>query len=328
MWATGKHRLAIAALASLCLLAGPGAAAADRLVLGNTHALLTSLIFIADELGYFTREGLQVEVKRLSTGGDGLKGIQEGRLDLYNASDVTFVKHFHRHPQLRLISTLGEWNNETKILARGDRGIETPADLRGKRIAVHRGLAMHWFLDRFLARNGLTEQDVQPVFLHLARQPAALAAGEVDALVSREPFLRQGREALGANHRLLEAPGLMIKRFVLITHQGLVDADGGRLSRLLRALVRAEHLVKEDPAQAALIIAGRLHASVETVQQQMKEIRLRLSLDDHLLFTLEKVARWWQGVDGRSEPRNINFLDVIKTGPLREAKPYGVLIRR
>jgi ABC-type nitrate/sulfonate/bicarbonate transport system substrate-binding protein len=323
-----NHRLLVPALALLSLLIAHAARATEGLVLGNTHALLTGLIFIAQERGYFAAEDLQVDVVPLSTGSDGLEGIREGKLDLYDASDVTFVQHYHKYPHLRVISTLGEWNNETKILARADRGVDGPSDLRGKRIAVHRGLAMHWFLDRFLARNGLTEQDVQPVFLHLARQPAALAAGEVDALVSREPFLRQGREALGANHRLLEAPGLMIKRFVLITHQGLVDADGGRLSRLLRALVRAEHLVKEDPAQAALIIAGRLHASVETVQQQMKEIRLRLSLDDHLLFTLEKVARWWQGVDGRSEPRNINFLDVIKTGPLREAKPYGVLIRR
>jgi NitT/TauT family transport system substrate-binding protein len=238
------------------------------------------------------------------------------------------VQHYHKYPHLRVISTLGEWNNETKILARADRGVDGPSDLRGKRIAVHRGLAMHWFLDRFLARNGLTEADVKPVFMHLAEQPAALARGEVDALVSREPFLGDARGRLGSNYRLLEAPGLMIKRFVLITRQDFIKAGTDRLTRLLRALAQAERLVRDDPDQAARIIARALHGDSATLRTRLDEVRLRVMLDDHLLFTLEKVARWWQTLEAYPEPWDINFLEVIDAGPLRAAKPHGALIRR
>ncbi|KQP94055.1 sulfonate ABC transporter substrate-binding protein [Methylobacterium sp. Leaf113] len=79
-----------------------------------------------------------------------------------------------------------EW---TALVTTRDSGIRTPADLKGKRIAVTRGTDPHIFLIRALQGAGLTEKDAKLVLLQHADGRTALERGDVDAWAGLDPMM-------------------------------------------------------------------------------------------------------------------------------------------
>lgn len=88
-----------------------------------------------------------------------------------------------------------EW---TALVTRADTGIKTPADLKGKRVAVTRGTDPHIFLIRALAEAGLEEADIQLVLLQHGDGKAALLRGDVDAWAGLDPIMAGAEVADGA----------------------------------------------------------------------------------------------------------------------------------
>ncbi|WP_241835031.1 ABC transporter substrate-binding protein [Pseudofrankia asymbiotica] len=73
--------------------------------------------------------------------------------------------------------------NTQTIYARKDSGIQAPADLRGKKIAVTVGTSLHGYLLQQLDAAGLTEKDVTLVNVPVASLVSTFSSGQVDAVV-------------------------------------------------------------------------------------------------------------------------------------------------
>jgi sulfonate transport system substrate-binding protein len=78
--------------------------------------------------------------------------------------------------------------NTQTIYARPDSGIHTPADLKGKKVAVTVGTSLHGYLLRQLDSAGLTEKDVTLVNVPVTSLVATFGSGQVDALVYANQF--------------------------------------------------------------------------------------------------------------------------------------------
>jgi sulfonate transport system substrate-binding protein len=88
-----------------------------------------------------------------------------------------------------------EW---TALVTRPDTGINTVADLKGKRIAATRGTDPHIFLIRALQEAGLSEKDVTVVLLQHGDGKAALIRGDVDAWAGLDPLIASAELENGA----------------------------------------------------------------------------------------------------------------------------------
>ena len=84
--------------------------------------------------------------------------------------------------------------NSQTIYARSGSGIHTPADLKGKKIAVTVGTSLHGYLLRQLDSAGLTQKDVQLVNVPVTSLVTTFASGQVDAVV----YVTQYRAAVTA----------------------------------------------------------------------------------------------------------------------------------
>jgi sulfonate transport system substrate-binding protein len=77
----------------------------------------------------------------------------------------------------------------TYVVARNGSGIETIADLRGKRVSASRGTILQLSLGSILERQGLTERDIQLFDLITADQISAVQSGDIDAVVGTASVL-------------------------------------------------------------------------------------------------------------------------------------------
>jgi sulfonate transport system substrate-binding protein len=87
----------------------------------------------------------------------------------------------------KVLSSYG--SSPTYLVARNGSGIETTADLKGKKVALSRGTILQLSLNAILAREHLSEKDVQLFDLITADQISAIQSGDVDAVVGTSSVL-------------------------------------------------------------------------------------------------------------------------------------------
>jgi sulfonate transport system substrate-binding protein len=98
----------------------------------------------------------------------------------------------------RAIATIQYRNkSDDGILVPKGSDITSPEQLKGKKIAVAKGSSAHGLILKLLNRIGLTQKDVQLVFLAPADGLAAFSTGQVDAWAVWHPYIAEA-EADGA----------------------------------------------------------------------------------------------------------------------------------
>jgi sulfonate transport system substrate-binding protein len=87
----------------------------------------------------------------------------------------------------RVVSSYG--SSPTYLVARNGSGIETIADLKGRKVALSRGTILQLSLNAMLTRERLAEKDVKVFDLITADQISAIQSGDVDAVVGTSSVL-------------------------------------------------------------------------------------------------------------------------------------------
>lgn len=91
-------------------------------------------------------------------------------------------------------------------------GIDSIADLKGKKVGVEIGFVGHLLLLNALEKNGLTEADVELVNVPTNETPQVLASGDVDAIVAWQPNSGQALDLVPGSTRIYSSadePGLI-----------------------------------------------------------------------------------------------------------------------
>jgi NitT/TauT family transport system substrate-binding protein len=200
-------------VAALLVIAGASPAAdAEPLRLRYTVWPGYGPIFVAHERGLFAKEGLQVELIEMEEHTAAFAGLAAGQVDavLGTPSDIPAFSLPGEEP-LACALALDDDLGGTGILAAKD--IRSITDLAGKSVAFLQGSLAQFYVNVLLNQVGLSEADVE-VVVDLTAEDAvtALLLREVDAAVTWEPWLSQGRAAEHV-HVLTDSskqPGLLI----------------------------------------------------------------------------------------------------------------------
>jgi NitT/TauT family transport system substrate-binding protein len=155
-------------------------------------------MFLAQERGYFADEGLDIEFVPFRSAAEALPALASGELALSaGAPDPSVFNAARRDVGVKLISSLS-------IVQQGDAGAalvirqdhldsgryrDLP-DLKGMNIAIHiLGTTPQLYMERILAKGGLTVDDVQFTIVQIPDQIGALANKAVDAAWAIDPFV-------------------------------------------------------------------------------------------------------------------------------------------
>lgn len=172
-----------AAMAATLGLAGAARAEPFRLIVTHLEPPLVpnSVMDLAVELGYFAREGVEVELVRVQQTPSAMAAILAGEGDMANVGvDAVLQQKVRGEKTLRAVTSP---NKSLPFLIASRQEIAAPADLANRSFGVGRvGSLDHSLSTRVLAANGIEMDSLDVVALGQPSVRAqALAAGRIDA---------------------------------------------------------------------------------------------------------------------------------------------------
>ena len=248
-------RLALAL--ALALIAAP-AAAEDRMTLllewfvNPDHGP----IILAEELGYFADEGLEVEIVAPSNPADPPKMVAAGQAEIA----VSYQPELHLQvdqglPLIRVGTLVATPLN--CLLVRADGPVATIADLKGRKVGYSVGGVEEVVLDVVLGQHGLSADDVEMVNVNFALSPA-LMSGQVDAVIGAyRNFELNQMEIEGVEGRCfpIEAEGVPpYDELIYIANPARMDRD--MVNRFLAATERAVQYIVNNPEASWDVFKG------------------------------------------------------------------------
>ena len=247
-------RLSCRALAALLLsLSTVGGAAAEPLRIRYSVWVGYGPLFLAKEKGYFKAENVDVQLVKMEDPKESYQAMGAGRLDGVVSTVDTVIPHLRTGAEFQYVLALDDSAGGDGIVARKE--IKSVRDLRGKRVAVQAGSVSQFFLNVLLRDAGLSEKDVQVVNMKPGDAGAAFVAGAVDAAVTWEPWLSNGKSA-PHGHMLVDSsqtPGLITD--VLVFRREVIEKRAREIQGVVDAWHKAVAYWEKNPAESNRIMA-------------------------------------------------------------------------
>jgi sulfonate transport system substrate-binding protein len=226
------------------------------------------------------------------------------------------------NPNVRMLLTVAE--GLYRVIARKSAGINTLADLRGKKITTPRNTSAHYYLVRMLASAGLQESDVTLVNAAATDMPGAVARREADAISMWEPEAQNALNVLKGDATVFQNNKLYRELFSLYTTTDVLNDPRRRreLVEFVRALIVASRKTRETPKQVIPLVARMIKQPEDTVAGSWKFHAFPAALPDDTLNLMTEEERWIaKNQSPQREPRTREQLAaMIDTSVLKDAQ--------
>ena len=322
-------RTAIPAFLVLFLVACRGASwgSMTSLHVGTTTNEVNLLILIAQDRGYFAGNGLDVTRTTYPSGVAGLAGLLDHEVELVTGSEFAFVDHVLQDAGVCALAVIDRSAIEY-LVCRGDRGIESVADLKGKTVGVPLGSRPEFALHRFLYLEGIDVADVRLVDVPVDRSAEALTSGEVDAIAAWQPYTTQASEWLEGQVVSWSVQEDQPSYTLLMSRSGWAADNRDVSVRFLTSLLRAEEYVAANPEDAIAFMHDMWDYDEAYVESIWPEHSFSVLLDQALVVAMEDQARWIMSHDQAGKRQMPDFLDSICAEGLEAVKPEAVKLIR
>ena len=263
-------------------------------------AIANAPLFIADEEGFFAREGIKLEFVTLSTDlSQNIPALEQEKVDAIAAQlNVGFFNAIAKGARSRIVVDRGHVDSRscdfTGIIGRGSlfTSDDPPASqLRGRRFAANAAGASGYLIGRYLSSKGMTNTDVQFVALPDNVQFQALESGSIDALFATEPRLTpslRGNRLIASGNKY--TPGLQYSFIVFGPSLRVTHRDLGQ--RFINAYLRGVRQYNQGKTARNLdIISRRVNLNADTARSVCwAPIQNDGSLDSPSLMDFQKWA--------------------------------------
>ena len=312
--------LALVPMLTACATTGAGNEQ-TLAVYGNKQTFEIAPVLLASEEYYSGPSAVRMGSIANLVGDPPVRGFgEEGEADLATNAETQALRYSVRHPNLRIVMTVSE--GLYRIVARRSAGIESVADLKGKRIATIAETSSGYFLRLMLEKEGIDFDEIEDVpIVPLAGMTEALAKGEVDAVVIWEPESENAAQVLGDDLIEFSGEGVYRELFNLnSTAEKLADpVTRPKIVRFIRAILDASAEIRRDPAQAKALVTEAGGFDPQDVEDSWKHHGWLAAVPDDLLDVMVKQEQWLAARSERPARSREELAGLIDTSVYEEA---------
>ncbi|WP_169944776.1 ABC transporter substrate-binding protein [Microbispora sp. H11081] len=177
-----------------------------------------------------------------------LEAVNAGAVDIGGVGNTPPVFAAASGSKIKIVAAHRQSAKASAILVPPGSAITSPAQLKGRKIAVAKGSSAHYHLLAVLKREGLSFADIQPQYLQPADALAAFSSGTVDAWAIWDPFTSQAviehkARLLADGEGVVNGLGFQVAAPAALDDAGKRAAVGDYLTRLAKARIwAATHL--------------------------------------------------------------------------------------
>ena len=297
------------------------------LTIGTPALEANALIYIAGDMGYFEKNGLKVTIKEYDSGGAAVSGLMKNEIDLAIASEFVLVNNLLQQHEIRTLGSIDRFENMF-VIARKDRGIGKVTDLKNRKIGVPLGTIAAFYLGRYLTLHGLGPADVTILNVRPDHSADALAAGDVDAVVTWHPYLDRIMDRYGGGVIVWPIQSNQLTYWNILGRADWMEAHREIIDRFLRSISQAEEYASLHPEEAKALVKKRLGYDDTYIAKVWRDNLFSLSLDQALVAAMEDEARWMIANKLTTEKQVPDFMNYIYLDGLKAIKPEAVNIIR
>ena len=282
-----------------------------------------SFLYVADEMGYFEEEGLNLVVNFPANTNDGISLPAAGKADLgmYYLQDAILTAVEEEVP----IVSVGSVTQKSLdvVISLKESGIETAADLAGKKIGYAGTALSEAQVQCMLEKAGVSAEDCELIDVGFDLL-TAITTGQVDATIGNM-----------VNHEVpqLEEQGIAINYFsptdfgvpeyyelVFLAGRDAVENNPEKLQKFLCAAQKGFDFMQENPEEALQILLDHQNAEnfplSPTVEKASMDVLLPAMETTDAPFMSQDTAIWQQNADWLhemgllSEQADVSFMVV------------------
>jgi sulfonate transport system substrate-binding protein len=287
-----------------------------------------ALAQVAQTQGYYLQEGLDATPQKHPYGKVALDAMLEGKADFATVAETPVMFAVMNGEKVSIIATIQTSVRNNAIIARKDKGILTPRDLKGRRIAVTSGTSLDFFMDVFLVAQGISRKDMTVVHMMPEKMAEALERGDVDAIAAWSYALIQAQQKLGDKGISFYDEDVYTQTFNIVSTPDYIRTHPENIKKVLRALVKAEKFADQKPAEAQAVVANFSNIDMTVIREMWFVENFSVTLDQSLLLALEDESQWAIKGGLTDKTKIPNYLNYIYPDGLESVKPQAVRMLR
>ncbi|GAA1246446.1 hypothetical protein GCM10009609_07400 [Pseudonocardia aurantiaca] len=247
------------------------------MVVGTTPSLGNAGLYYAQSQGYFPQRGLQVEITPAQSGSVAIPLLLNGQMQFAATDPLSAMVAISQNIPISMIApgNVGPADPDIDpgaILVRDGGPVRTPADLAGRTVGVNvlNGLSHVAAMQAIDALGGDSSAS-QYVEVPLPQMVEAAARGQVDAVVTNEPFVTTGLEA-GLTRLATPFSKVLpdVPQIVYIATNSYIADNPDQVSAFRDSIQQANAYLAENPEESRIV--GR--TSTETPPEVLDQIRV------------------------------------------------------
>ncbi|THF67281.1 taurine ABC transporter substrate-binding protein [Pseudothauera nasutitermitis] len=195
--------------------------------------------------------GYKINFRQFSGGGDVIRALASNQVHIGEAGSAPIAAGLSQGLPVELFWILDDINDAEALVVRNGSGVNSVADLKGKRIGVPFTSTTHFHSLVALEHAGVNPSDVRIVNLRPPEIAAAWERGDIDATFVWEPVLSRVK----ASGKVLVSSGQIAKQTGKSTFDGIVvNRDWARqhgefLDKFVQVLAAADESYRRDAAK-------------------------------------------------------------------------------
>ncbi|MGP0065119.1 MAG: ABC transporter substrate-binding protein [Isosphaeraceae bacterium] len=245
----------------------PAVAGPAKVRIGYLGLTCEAAMFVAQEKGFFTEEGLDVEF--VKTDWDSLRdGLGLGRFDANYHLIMYLLKPIEQGLDVKITGGIHSGCLRLQVGAKTD--FQSVEDLKGKKIGVPTAIGSPPFMfsSRVLKAHGMDPQkDVEWVVLAPEVLGLALDNGQVDAVTNSEPIgsiLLAQKKVRTIADSALDMPFRDEFCCATVVSGPFAKRDPASAAKVTRALLKGARWVEENPSAAAQLSVEKTYIAAST----------------------------------------------------------------
>ncbi|WP_130808179.1 ABC transporter substrate-binding protein [Senegalia massiliensis] len=267
----------------------------SSLKIGVMPAVDSAPIFVAEEIGYFEQENLDMDIKVYTNAVNRESALQSGQLDGAMTDLIAFVNNINNDFKIKITtSTDGKF---PFLVKKGFEEKET-IDIGMMEVSVSNFLSEQYLSSKY---------EMNKIFIpEIPTRLEMIKSGKMDMAIIPEPMASMG-ELGGLEKRVYENKEEFTPEAMVFTYDAISEKEEA-ISKFHRAYNKGVKYIKENEKESRRILIDKLELNPEIIDNiDMPEYNMaRLPSSEYM----NKVIQWVEKVNG--EKINIEYDDMVE----------------